>query len=67
MNNGMLVRLIKSGGKMTKTARGREVVKKHYDATLKRMNSARGPQRDKLKREANAIAYAYNKATAGRR
>ena len=66
MNNRMLVRLIDNGGKMTSTARGRKVVENHYNATLKRMSRARGPQRDALRREANAIAYAFNKATGQR-
>lgn len=67
MNNRMLVRLINNGGKMTSTARGRKVVENHYNATLKRMSRARGPhQRETLRREANAIAYAFNKATGQR-
>ncbi len=62
MNNNMLISLIKSKGKLTTTERGHKVVKAHYDATIKRMNNARGPQREQLKREANAIAYSFNKA-----
>jgi hypothetical protein len=64
MRTSMLVSLINSGGKLATTEHGKKVVEAHYKGALDRMNRARGPDRDKARHEANAIAYAWNNAQA---
>lgn len=66
MRTDMLVRRINAGGKTVSTARGQKVVEAHYKGALDRMKRGSGMEREAAKREANAIAYAWNKAQ-GRR
>ena len=60
-HNVLMISLKNSRSKLNTTEHGRKVVDAHYQAALKRFNDARGPDREKYRREANAIAYEANK------
>lgn len=63
MNSNMLVSLLGNRtGKLATTAEGHKVVESHINATRKRFDNARGPERDNIRHELNAMIYAYNKA-----
>ncbi|MCK6550992.1 hypothetical protein L6R52_34460 [Myxococcota bacterium] len=62
MNLNILVQSMHKDSKLIKTAQGRKVVENHIEATRKRFDNARGPERDKLRHELNRVIYTYNKA-----